>query len=180
MFLETFKRLIANQYEAGLCALSHCLARCPDLHWNARVAKYPFCQVAFHTLFFTDYYLSRNVELFLKQPWHQDQRDLFGDYEQLEDREPTSLYTRPQLDLYSNFCRNKAAIVMAKETETALSAQAQFPRKDFSRAELHVYNIRHIQHHAAQITLRLRIDVGIDIPWVRSGWKDLSPPGEPT
>lgn len=180
MFHETFKRLIAAQYEASLCTLSYCLARCPDSSWNAPVAKYPFCQAAFHTLFFADYYLSQNVESFLQQSWHQDHRDLFGDYEQLQDREPTSLYTRAELELYRDFCRNKAASVMAEETETILVAQAQFPKKDFSRAELHVYNIRHIQHHAAQLVFRLRIDAGVDVPWIRSGWKDHSSPGVPS
>ena len=39
-----------------------------------------------------------------------------------------------------------------------------------SRTELHVYNIRHLQHHAAQMILRLRLDHAIDFPWHKSGW----------
>jgi len=38
-----------------------------------------------------------------------------------------------------------------------------------SRAELHIYNIRHIQHYAAQLSLRLRLDTEVDIPWVSHG-----------
>jgi hypothetical protein len=175
MFHETFKHLIASQYEASLCTLWQCVARCPDAQWNAPVARYPFCQVAFHTLFFVDYYLSQDAEAFMSQLWHQEHQELFGDYEQLQDREPTSLYTRAQLELYTEYCRDKAATVIAEETEATLAAEARFPRKPFSRAELHVYNIRHIQHHAAQLILRLRVDTDVDVPWVRSGWKDQSP-----
>jgi len=50
--IEAFKLLLANQYEASLSTLGHCVERCPDLLWCAPIAKYPFCQVAFHTLFF--------------------------------------------------------------------------------------------------------------------------------
>ena len=43
----------------------------------------------------------------------------------------------------------------------------------FSRGELHLYNIRHIQHHAAQLSMRLRLDAKAQVPWVGTGWKDL-------
>jgi len=39
-----------------------------------------------------------------------------------------------------------------------------------TRAKLHVVNIRHIQHHAAQLSLRLRLDHQEDIPWFSSRW----------
>ena len=42
---------------------------------------------------------------------------LFGDYEQLEDREPVSLYVKPQIETYLAFCRDKAVATMAAETE---------------------------------------------------------------
>jgi hypothetical protein len=48
-----------------------------------------------------------------------------------------------------------------------------FARRTFSRAELYAYNTRHIQHHAAQLSLRLRIDAGVDIPWIGLGWREL-------
>ena len=41
------------------------------------------------------------------------------------------------------------------------------------RAELHVYSIRHIQHHAAQLSLRLRLDAGVAIPWIGVGWREV-------
>jgi hypothetical protein len=104
------------------------------------------------------------------QPFHQANPDLFGEYEQLEPREPIEIYTREQLGRYLDFCRQKVASVIGAETEAELSAPCRFPRKTFSRAELHVYNLRHVQHHAAQLILRLRLDSEVDVPWVRSGW----------
>lgn len=169
---ETFQRLIASQFEASLCTLGHCVARCPSELWNAPVARYPFCQVAFHTLFFTDYYLGPDAPSQLEQPFHLANPALFGDYEQLQQREPESLYEKTQIESYLTFCRKKATQTIAAESEQVLSSPARFARKNFSRAELHVYNIRHIQHHAAQLILRLRLDADVDIPWIGAGWRE--------
>ena len=167
--IETFKRLIVSQFEASFCTLGHCIERCPDDLWDVRVAKYPFCQVAFHTSFFADFYLGSDADALRLQPFHLANAKLFGDYEQLQDREPLSLYERSQVEGYLEFCRSKAAATIAAETEESLNAPAKFNRRNFSRAELHVYNIRHIQHHAAQLILRLRLDSNIDVPWIGAG-----------
>lgn len=170
--IETTKRLLASQYEASLCTLGHCIVRCPDKLWNARVAKFQFCQVAFHTLFFADYYLESDPESLRRQPFHLANPSLFADYEELLDREPVMLYEKPQIETYLAFCRKKAVTTMASETGESLCAPVKFPRKSFSRAELHVYNIRHIQHHAAQLILRLRLDSDVDVPWIGAGWRE--------
>lgn len=167
--IETFKCLIASQFEASFRMLGHCVERCPDELWTVRVAKYPFCQVTFHALLFADFYLSSDADSFRQQPFHLTNAKLFGDYEQLQDREPISLYERSQVEGYLEFCRSKAATTIAAETEESLNAPAKFNRRNFSRAELHVYNIRHIQHHAAQLILRLRLDSDIDVPWIGAG-----------
>jgi hypothetical protein len=168
--IDVVKQVIANQFEAGFATINRCVQQATDDLWHQPVARYPFCQVAFHTLFFADYYLGPDAEAFSLQPFHLANKHLFGDYEQLEDREPTSRYEKPQIITYLDFCRAKASATIAGETEATLSARAKFDGKDFSRAELHVYNIRHIQHHAAQMILRLRLHSVTDIPWYRSGW----------
>jgi hypothetical protein len=61
---------------------------------------------------------------------------------------------------------------VARETAEVLSGPSGFHWRKCTRAELHVYNIRHIQHHAAQLILRLRNDAGVDVPWVSHAWKE--------
>jgi hypothetical protein len=172
--LDEFRRLIGHQFEAALCTLSRCIDACPDENWNAPVANLAFCQVAFHTLFFVDYYLEPQAptadELRL-QPFRREHADFFRDYEELQPRKQILLYDRPGVQEYLAHCRAKAARVIAAETAESLTAPCGFPPKTFSRAELHVYSIRHIQHHAAQLSLRLRLDTGADIHWIGSGWK---------
>jgi hypothetical protein len=173
--LDTLKHLIANQFDAALCTLNACVDRCPDAAWDAPVANMKFCQVAFHTLFYADYYLGPDGEkdAFRAQPFHRENAAMFRDYEEFEPREQVLLYDRPSIRKYLQHCRTKAANVIESETAESLAAPAAFGRRAFSRAELYVYNTRHIQHHAAQLSLRLRLDHAIEVPWVGSGWREL-------
>ncbi len=170
--VDVMKELLAHQYEAALCTLGKCIQACPAASWEAPVANIKFCQVAFHTLFFTDYYLGKNHEAMKDQAFHHNRPEFFRDYEEMQPRPQVLLYPREEVLEYLAFCRDKARETLAEETVEVMAAPCGFPRKTFSRAELHVYNLRHIQHHAAQLSLRLRLDTGVDIPWVGSGWRD--------
>ena len=163
--------VLASQYEAALATLGLCVKVAPEKVWSGTVARYPFNQTAFHTLFFMDFYLGLEPADLRGQSFHQANPELFGDYEQLEDREPVGTYSKEQITTYLRFCREKAIAVLAAETEESLAAPARFGRP-ISRLELHVYNIRHVQHHAAQLILKLRLEAGVDIPWVGSGWRE--------
>jgi hypothetical protein len=170
--LETMRTLLLNQFEAALSTLSHCIDRCPDASWNGPVANYAFCQAAFHALFYADYYLGRGPASFRDQRFHLDNPRVFRDYEEFEDHAPRNLYDRESLRRYVRHCRDKAAQAIAVETAESLAGPSGFERLPFSRAELYVYNLRHVQHHAAQLILRLRLDVKLDVPWARSGWRE--------
>jgi hypothetical protein len=163
--LETYKKLIANQYDAAFATLGACIDQCPEANWNGKIANLAFCQVVFHTLFFADYYLGPNAESFRQQAFHRQSADFFRDYEELEDRPPKWLYDKSSIKTYLQFCRKKASEVIATETANSLSGSSGFKGRTFTRAELHVYNIRHIEHHAAQMSLRLRLDANVAIPW---------------
>jgi hypothetical protein len=73
---------------------------------------------------------------------------------------------------YLQHVRRKAQQTIAEESADVLSGPSGFRRRNCLRAELHIYNIRHIQHHAAQLILRLRLNTNVDIPWLGQVWKD--------
>jgi hypothetical protein len=172
--LETLKELLAHQYEASLSTLNLAVARCPDATWSGPVANWKFCQAAFHVVLFADLYLhpSDDVASFKRQPFHVARADVFRDYEEFEDRPPVLLYERPFVLEYIQVVRQKAQATIAGETAEVLAGPSGFHWRKCARAELHVYNIRHIQHHAAQLALRLRLDGQIDVPWVSHAWKE--------
>jgi hypothetical protein len=172
--LDTLKQLLMHQYEASLSTLNLCVARCPDQTWNGPVANLKFCQAAFHVVFFADVYLqpTDDVDALKRQSFHLAHQEFFRDYEEMEDRAQMLLYEKPFVANYLQHVRIKAQGTITGESAEALAGPSGFHRRKCSRAELHVYNIRHIQHHAAQLSLRLRLDAGVDIPWVGHAWKE--------
>ena len=123
---------------------------------------------------FTDLYLqpTDDVEAFKAQAFHVQNKSAFRDYEELEDRPQVLLYEKPFVLEYLRHVRRKAQETVARETADVLAGPSGFHWRHCSRAELHVYNIRHIQHHAAQLSLRLRLDANVDVPWVSHEWKE--------
>ena len=172
--LSTLKELLSNQFEASLSTLYLAVDRCPDAVWSGPVAKWKFCQAAFHTVFFADFYLqpTDDGDAFKAQPFHVGHKDVFRDYEELEDRLQVLEYEKAFVLKYIQSVRAKAKATVAAESGEVLAGPSGFYWRKCSRAELHVYNIRHIQHHAAQLGLRLRVDAGVDVPWVSHTWKD--------
>jgi len=171
LMFDTFKTLIAGQFEAALCTLKECVENCPDDAWDAPVANLAFCQAAFHALFYADCYLGPNTESLRQQAFHRENESFFRDYEELEDRKQELLYDRKTILAYVDHCRHKASEVIAAETADSLNARCGFDWLVITRAELYVYNIRHVQHHAAQLLLRLRLRGHEGFPWVRTGWR---------
>jgi hypothetical protein len=172
--VETLKNLLTHQFDAALCTLNLCIDRCPESLWDSRIGNLTFCQAAFHTVFFADYYLGRGEEGFRSQPFHVEHADFFRDYEELQHRVQQYSYDRLTIQTYVQHCRQKAEAAIAAETEHSLPGPSGFARRRISRAELYVYNLRHVQHHAAQLSLRLRLDAGVEVPWIGSGWQSPS------
>lgn len=168
------RELLAHQFEASLSTLHLAITRCPDARWFEPVVNLKFCQAAFHVTFFGDVYLqsSDDVAALKAQPFHLQHQDQFRDYEEMQDRAQVLTYERPFVLRYLQFVRGKASSVLAAETDSVLAGPSGFKRRTCTRAELHVYNIRHIQHHAAQLSLRLRQTDGVEIPWVSHAWRD--------
>ena len=171
---EVTKQAIASQFEAAFLTLQKGIDQCPDESWHQPVANNPFSQTVFHALFFGDLYLGETIESMKEQGFHLDHADVFAGYEELNHHEESvKTYPRSFIQSYLDFCRSKAKAEIAAETEASLNAQVNSPWHTFSRLEMHIYNIRHLQHHAAQLILRLRINHNPEIDWVRNGYDHL-------
>lgn len=170
---DDIKPILAAQFEAALCMLRDCIERCPPEHWDGLIAKYPFWQVAYHTLCFVDFYLAPGDEAWEPRTgeggFHPKGRA------DLDDEYPSRRFTRAELLAYLALCRAKLHEVLgeapsAGRARESLEAPSGFPRLPFSRAELHLYNMRHIQHHTGQLGAYLR-RAGVDTDWVKAGWR---------
>lgn len=160
---------LAAQLGAALDTLGYCIEQCPQDQWQESHGDYPFSQVVFHTLFFCDFYLSESMGEFRNQEYHRDHPGFFKDYEEFENRVPRNLYARGEIVEYLDFCKVKAYSILGSLTEEQLYATARHKKGTMSVLELVVYLTRHIQHHAAQLGLRLQLLRGNEMPWFSKG-----------
>ncbi len=166
--METGK-ILESQLTASLVTLENSMADCPEAEWNQSHGDAPFSQVVFHTLFYCDFYLSESESGFRNQPFHKDNLAFFGDYEEQEDKLPVRLYDRESLVRYLDYCKKKVKIVLDALSQDQLGEAAVMRRSIFSRMELFIYLTRHIQHHAAQLGLRVQLLTGKEMKWVSKG-----------
>ena len=160
---------LASQLLAALYMLKDCIDRCPDAEWDERHNDYPFSQVVFHTLFDCDYHLCDNPQELVDQPFHKTNSNSFADYEELDDgRIPKRLYERDFICLYYDHCRKRAeSVIRAKSTGDLVIPNTDI-RRVMTRLERYVNAIRHMQHHVAQLGLRLQFLTGNEMNWVSS------------
>ena len=168
--IDLIRQGLTGQFEAGLAMMKQCVVACPAEHWEEKIGTATFRWNAYHALFFTDLYLTPGGEsAFALRDLHVRGGD---------EREPVQCpgLSPDETLAYLSICRQKAALVLAAESPQSLQAASAFSWLKFSRLELHLYNLRHLQHHTGQLSAYLRRVVpGLAEPealrWVRTGWK---------
>src|SRR5438309_959347 len=111
--------ILSSQFEASLCMMHHCIKACPPKHWEGKIAKATFRQVAHHTLYFVDKYLSPSRESFQLRDLHRRGGDQRG----------TTVrrgLSKSQTLSYLSICRQKAIDTLASETAQALQGPSGF------------------------------------------------------
>ena len=157
---------LASQMLAALSMLGDCIDRCPEMEWNEAHGDHPFSQVVFHTLFDCDHGLCDSDGEFREQEFHQAQRRSFGDYDELEDRRLSTLPGRDFINLYLEHCRGRVASVLETRTHDDLITPNSDVYRNMTRIERYMNLIRHVQHHAAQLGLRLQLITESEMDWV--------------
>jgi hypothetical protein len=168
--VEYVNKILAGQFEAALCMLDHCIRACPPQHWEGKIANGTFRWVAYHTLFWVDFYISPGDEdAFVLRDLHHRGGD---------EREPVAGLGLSQDETlaYLAICREKMLETLAGETAESLQGPCGASHRKITRGELFVYNIRHVQHHTGQLSAYLRRVVPSlgdpeSLPWIGTGWK---------
>lgn len=157
----TVREAFWHQFGAAIDALENAILACPDELWSDRSQQPEFWYVTYHTLFWLDYYLSDSPEGFAPPaPFTLEEMDPAGII-------PERPYAKSELLTYLEHDRRKAKTKI--ESLTVESARQRFRSgwMDFSVVELLLYNMRHVQHGAAQLNLILRQKVDSAPRWVR-------------
>jgi len=168
--ITVLKESVWSQFGASLDMLKDTITLCPDdfLSSNKR-----FFYILYHTLLFLDYYLTNPPKDFspplpftIKEP-----PDLPEDA--IDDIIPDRMYDRQELLAWLRAGRDKAYQVIANLTEETIDNRwkedeedVSPPVMDYSILEILLYNMRHVQHHTAQLNMLLRQGIN-----VAPGWK---------
>jgi hypothetical protein len=163
---DYFQSILTGQFEAALCMLHDSIRKCPPAHWEDKIANDPFRQVAYHILFWVDLYLSPGETAFQLRDLHQR-----GGDDRLDNSVSYGLSKEETL-AYLAVCRQKMLQTLAGETAQSLQGPSGFSWLPFSRGEVHLYNLRHVQHHTGQLSAFLRrIVTDGERWWVKTGWR---------
>jgi hypothetical protein len=136
-----------KQFGASIDMLENSIQACPPELWSTETK---FWYYAYHCLFYLDYYLSTDPEHFIPpQPFTLSEFDPSGAM-------PGRAYTKGELLAYLNHSRKKCHDLIASLNDELADRRWIDPYRNYSMFEMLIYNMRHVQHHAAQLNLLLR------------------------
>ena len=157
---DTLRPLLWNQFGATIDMLENAMRACPDDLWGDRSRTPEFWYVASHTLFYLDYYLEESPQGFAPPaPFDLCELDPAG-------KMPARVYTKAELLTYLEHGREKLRTLLARLDEEGAHAEWRFGSMRGTLVESLIYNLRHVQHHAAQLNLLLRQHVDDAPRWV--------------
>ena len=156
----TWKVGVWQQFGAAIDMLENAVRACPDTLWGDRTRNPEYWYLVYHTLFFLDYYLSERPEGFTPPaPYNLDELDPAGIL-------PDRVYRKDEMLAYLEHGRSKCRTAIASMTGERAARASEFRRLGVTVGELLLYNMRHVQHHAAQLNLILRQTIDSAPRWV--------------
>ena len=159
--INDWKKIIWQQLGAAVESLENAINACPEKVWSDRAGYHEYWYMVYHTLFFLDYYMSESAEGFAPpEPFTLGELDPAGVL-------PDRVYSKEELLKYLQHGRQKSRDAIDALTEEIAHQPCGF-KKDLTVAELYLYNMRHLQHHAAQLNLLLRQQTDSAPRWVSS------------
>lgn len=146
-----------KQFGASIKTLENAILLCPENLWDT---EQRFWYNAYHTLFFLDYYLTPDAKTFLPPtPFTLSE---------FEDTMPERVYSKDEILAYLQYCRRKCHDFINSITADNIETHWVNASKtmDYPIVEILLYNMRHVQHHAAQLNLILRQEINDAPDWV--------------
>jgi hypothetical protein len=167
---RVLRAALKSQYLAALTALQRAVERCPADLWTKGTPAY--WHVAYHTAFYTHLYLQPNEATFRPRPEHRDEHQFLTSIPWPPYRPPKlgEPYTRAQVLEYVRAC--VAMVAPAVDALDLCCGESGFDWYPMPKLEHQLVNLRHIQHHAAVLSARLRAATGKGVAWVGAGEAD--------
>lgn len=163
--IQTIRESLWKQFGGSIDMLTNAIAAYPEKLWNGQKK---FFYISYHVAVFLDYYLTIPAGP-LTSPLSFTLSDDIPE-DGIDDIVPDSVYSQAEILAYLQTSRKKCHDLIFNMTEadfTQLWVETE-SNKVMPVFELFLYNMRHVQHHAAQLNMILRKDTGDAPRWVRA------------
>ena len=163
------RSIVKRQYHAALTMFEQAVRSCPDDEWTSGAHRNAFWQVAYHTMVYTYWYLAGTGSEFLTWAGHQHETQ-YPDCIAGPPDPNSSLpllpkpYSKTQVLEFWSVCDR--LVDSAVDAMDFTSTESGFSWYHVSKLEHQLINIRHVQHHAAQLADRLRSAADLGVRWV--------------
>lgn len=152
------REIIWKQFGAAIDMLENAILVCPDELWDT---EYKFWYKSFHCLFWLDYYLFLDPENYVLTPPFT-----FSEFNTAKNF-PDQVYSQELLLTYLDISRDELRNLLNSLTDEELTSKRWINEfKNFSVLEILLYNMRHVQHHAAQLNIFLREKIDYAPSWI--------------
>lgn len=160
---ETYEA-VWRQFGGALTMLDRAIDACPKSLWERPSEAMGYWYLVYHTLFFVDHDL-HPAEVAFESPSF----DRF-EYELSEVPPPYEVpYSRAELTPYLHQCSERVREVLGGLARGRVLDLRGGRRLEIPALEVVLYQLRHVQHHTAQLNAMLRGE-GVEPPgWVRRG-----------
>jgi hypothetical protein len=172
--INNVKECLWLQFGASIDMLKNAIILWPEERWYT---EKKFFYMAYHCLVFLDYYLTIPPNGFSSSlPFTiTESNDIPADA--IDDVIPDRNYSKKELLDYLQSNRDKChqviAALTAEKLEERWIEEDEQGRREFAVMELLMYNMRHVQHHAAQLNLLLRQGINNAPDWVSRAEDEL-------
>ena len=180
--IDALKNSLWKSFGASIDMLKKAIEACPEEYWTNHKR---FFYIAYHTTIFLDCYLTIPFTKFsaLLPFTLTDEEDIPKDA--VDDVVPDKIYSTKELLGYVHYCREKCRNIITALTEEALQQEwinasanpdlslPSSATEYYTVMEILFFNMRHVQHHAAQLYLLLRQTINDAPEYVTEATDDL-------
>lgn len=159
---NSFKETLWKQFGASIDMLENAITMCPGELWDT---EEKFWYTSYHCLFFLDYYLTLDPSTYISpEPFTNSE---------FEGKLPERTYTKNELLSYVQESREKCHKLLSDFTNDTAKMRWVNQYRNYSMFEMLLYNMRHVQHHSAQLNKFLRKSINNAPAWVMQTKDDL-------
>jgi hypothetical protein len=163
---NTTKEILWNQFGASIDMLINAISNCPEDYF---LTHSRFYYIAFHSTIFLDYYLTIPPSDFSPLLSFTKKEPEYRPNEAIDDLMPDKIYSKQEIVKYLAKSREKCNQIIYALTTEKLNERFKEGDEpsdmDYPILEILLYNLRHTQHHAAQLNMLLRQDFGKHMEW---------------